>query len=178
MLHYPVDPENAATLLESFELGSTAEILTILAIREAGSPIADTLATRDEAAIKRANFKHRDGDHLTYLNIYRAYEEAAAAEEAWGKTSHKDPNLKPPSAGPWLREHGLSGKNLREARKIRAQLSQLVREEGENPEQSAGEDTSKIMLAVLRGLTRNAARLSGNEQGREYRPCLGGLVSS
>jgi HrpA-like RNA helicase len=69
MLKYPLDPPHARILISSFDLGCPSEIIDILSIVNSGPLFIDRAADRESAATSRTKFIHRDGDHLTQLNV-------------------------------------------------------------------------------------------------------------
>lgn len=81
MLHYPLDPTHARILLASFENGCASEIIDILSLVNSGNLFIDRSSDRDAAAESRTKFVHRDGDHLTALNVFRAYLAILEGEE-------------------------------------------------------------------------------------------------
>ncbi|BEI79528.1 hypothetical protein CcaverHIS002_0100570 [Cutaneotrichosporon cavernicola] len=73
MLRYPLEPEHARILLASFESGCASEVIDVLSLVVAGQVFVDRGDARDSAAAARAKFVHRDGDHLTGMNVLRAF---------------------------------------------------------------------------------------------------------
>lgn len=77
----PVDPQLAKCLISSKNYGCTAEMLTIVSFLSVPQPFVrpkDQAKSADEA---KAQFSHRDGDHLTFLNLYRAYHENGCSDK-------------------------------------------------------------------------------------------------
>jgi HrpA-like RNA helicase len=174
MQHYPMIPSRARILLESFQSGCPSEIIDILSLQEAGNPILESASQREKAEKAKATFKHRDGDHLTYLAILRAFveqqEQHRAAASQDGKSGS---SASPPSE--WCKDNALNFRVLKEAVQIRSQLRQLAQQQGHDPDVSAGEDSDKVLKCLLHGLSLNTARIQPDKRG--YRQVVGSRVS-
>jgi len=170
MLHFPVNPLLAKVLIASFDLGCTREIVDIIALREAGNPILESYSTREQADKTRRAFVHRDGDHMTGMNVLRAFHEVL--DQARKDNPQAAAGDKPvrKAVTDWCNEHSLSFRVLNEARLLRTQLQQLVKATGHDHEVSAGEDSSRVMQCLTKGLYMNAARLQPD--GLSYQPVL------
>ena len=162
MLRYPLDPPNAAILLSSFDLSCASEIIDIVSLINASAPVfVDRPNERESAAAARAKFVHRDGDHLTAMNAFRAY---LAVKEQGQK-----------SLGAWCRENHVNGKTLASAVKIRDQLRHLAEREGRDPSISCGSDLDVVGRCLLQGLFMNTALI---QPDGSYKQTSGSLVSS
>lgn len=73
MSEIPVDPQLAKTLISAPKYGCSSEMLTIIAFLSVQQPFLRPKDRAKEADDAKAQFSHRDGDHLTYLNLYKAY---------------------------------------------------------------------------------------------------------
>jgi HrpA-like RNA helicase len=170
MLHFPINPLLAKVLIASFELGCTSEVVDIIALREAGNPILESYSTREQADKTRRAFVHRDGDHMTGMNVLRAFLEVLdQARKENPQAAAGDKSVRK-AVTDWCNEHSLSFRVLNEARLLRTQLQQLVKSTGQDPEVSAGEDSSRVMQCLSKGLYMNAARLQPD--GLSYQPVL------
>ncbi|KAJ9125209.1 hypothetical protein QFC22_000163 [Naganishia vaughanmartiniae] len=169
MQHYPMIPSRARILLESFHCGCPSEIIDILSLQEAGNPILESASQREKAEKAKATFKHRDGDHLTYLAILRAFieqQEQRASAPQGGRTGS---SVSPTSE--WCKDNALNFRVLKEAVQIRSQLRQLAQQQGHDPDVSAGEDSDKVLRCLLHGLFLNTARIQPDKRG--YRQVVG-----
>ncbi|KAI0350348.1 P-loop containing nucleoside triphosphate hydrolase protein [Trametes cingulata] len=147
MAAFPLEPPLARALVASTELGCTAEILTILSVLSASSHLfVDTHDARDAAADARRKFRHLSGDHLTVLNVVRAYEDVAASESKAGRRE-------------WCRRMFLNERCLSEAMNIRAQLRDVCARMNIDWRSSAGENEAPVLKALVRGLVQNTAFL-------------------
>ncbi|CAE6466555.1 unnamed protein product [Rhizoctonia solani] len=75
---FPLDPPFGRALIASEELGCLLDVIDILSILSASSKVMlDPPSEQREIALEaRQKFMHRSGDHLTLLNILRAYLDA------------------------------------------------------------------------------------------------------
>ena len=115
MADLPVDPRTAAFLLASLGSGCAEHAITIAAMVSAtgqggggGSVFVGWRAgagrTQAQASDAAAlQFAVREGDHLTLLNIYRAYEVAGRSKQ-------------------WCQQHCVSPAAMQRATEVRAQL--------------------------------------------------------
>ena len=174
MQHYPMIPSRSRILLESFKSGCPSEIIDILSLQEAGNPILESASLREKAEKAKATFKHRDGDHLTYLAIFRAFIEQQNQHKALLlQDGRSAANGSSPTA--WCKDNALNFRVLKEAMQIRNQLRQLAEQQGHDPNISAGEDTDRVLKCMLHGLPLNTARIQPDKRG--YRQIVGSRVS-
>ncbi|OSD02413.1 P-loop containing nucleoside triphosphate hydrolase protein [Trametes coccinea BRFM310] len=147
MAAFPLEPPFARALVASIELGCTAEVLSIISVLSASSHLfVDTTEARDAAADARRKFRHLSGDHLTVLNVVRAYEEVAASESKAGRRD-------------WCRKMFLNERCLAEAMNIRAQLRDVCTRMKIDWRASAGDNEGPVLKALLQGLVLNTAFL-------------------
>lgn len=168
MLRYPLDPEHARILVAAFELGCAAEVIDVLSLVVASQVFVDRGDARDAAAAARAKFVHKDGDHLTAMNVLRAY---LALKEASDEPQSKDGSVG--GIGAWCRTNHVNAKTLAQASRIRAQLRTLAPRFGRDPTTSCGADTSSVTRALLQGLFMNTAVIQADGS---YRQTAGALV--
>lgn len=182
MLRYPLDPEHARILVASFELGCASEIIDILALVVSGPVFLDRAQdARETAAAARAKFIHRDGDHLTAMNVLRAYlalkeqrtddddDEAASAEKKGKKGKHAKEGG---GLSQWCRDNHVQGKTLVAACKVRAQLRELAERHGADWRSSCGSEYAAVGRALLQGLFMNTAVIQADGT---YRQAAGSL---
>ncbi|KAI0823300.1 P-loop containing nucleoside triphosphate hydrolase protein [Trametes gibbosa] len=147
---FPLEPPLARALLAGAELGCASEVLTILSVLSASSHLfVDTHEAREAAADARRKFRHPAGDHLTVLNVVRAYEEVAAG--GGGKAGRRE----------WCRRMYLNERCLGEAASIRAQLRDVCARMGVEWGASGGgrDGEGPVLRALVRGLVQNTAFL-------------------
>ena len=147
MASFPLEPPLARALLASREFGCTSEVLTIVSVLSSSSKLfVDTTDTRDAARDAHPKFRHISGDHLTTLNVVRAYQEIAAAEKKSGRRE-------------WCRKQFLNERCLAEAMDIRAQLREVCERMQIDWRVSCGEDEQPVLKCLVRGLVQHAAYL-------------------
>lgn len=171
MLHYPLDPEHARILVAAFELGCAAELIDILALVVSGPVFHDRGDTRDIAATARAKFIHRDGDHLTAMNVLRAYLSLRSGDD--GDEDDDKPRAGKGGIGAWCRDNHVNGKTLAAAARVRAQLRMLAERHGADATTSCAGDFSLVGRALLQGLFMNTAVIQADGS---YRQTVGSLT--
>ncbi|KAH9849518.1 P-loop containing nucleoside triphosphate hydrolase protein [Lenzites betulinus] len=162
MAAFPLEPPLARALLAAAALGCAAEVLTIVAVLSASAHLfVDTHAARDDAADARRRFRHPAGDHLTVLNVVRAYEDVVAAGE--GKAARRE----------WCRRMYVNERCLAEAVSIRAQLREVCARLGVECGASAGDAEGPVLRALVRGLVQNTAFL---QTDGSYKQVMGASI--
>ncbi len=169
MAAFPLEPPLARALVASAEWGCTAELLTIVSVLSASSKLfVDTHDAREEAADARKKFRHASGDHMTVLNVVKAYEDVSQSE---GKKARKD----------WCRRMFVNERCLAEAANIRAQLRDVCEKTGVDWKASAegGQDAeARVLRAMVAGLVQNAACLQPDGSYKQLMgPSVSGLCS-
>ena len=76
LAHFPLEPTLARAIITSPELGCSHEILSVVAMLSVDSVYFSPHDKRDKAASVQRKFISADGDHVTLLNMYRAYKSA------------------------------------------------------------------------------------------------------
>jgi HrpA-like RNA helicase len=162
MLHYPLDPVHARILVASFDLGCANEIIDVLSCITSGHLWIDRASDRDSTSQARQKFVHRDGDHLTGLNVFRAY------------LAIKDQRAAHTCVVKWCKDNFVNGKTLAMAHKVRDQLRDLVERNGRDWRTSCGGDLEVVNRSLLQGLYMNTALI---QPDGSYRQTAGTLVS-
>ncbi|WVQ95704.1 hypothetical protein IAU59_002803 [Kwoniella sp. CBS 9459] len=171
MLRFPLDPPHARILISSFSLGCTNEIIDILSLINAGGTVfLDRPNDREEASTAKAKFIHRDGDHLTALNVFRLY--IALRESKLSDKSSKGLGQGQGVVG-WCKDNFVNGKTLVQALKIRDQLRELCEKAGHDWRVSAGSESAGVLRALLSGLFMNTAVIQADGS---YRQTAGSLT--
>ncbi|XP_044939120.1 ATP-dependent RNA helicase DHX33 isoform X1 [Mustela putorius furo] len=106
MAAFPLDPKFAKTLLLSPKFHCTEEILTIVSLLSVDSVLYDPPSRRDEVQAVRRKFVSSEGDHITLLNIYRAFKNLGRSKD-------------------WCRENFVNSKNMALVAEVRAQLRDI-----------------------------------------------------
>ena len=178
MLLYPLDPGHARILISSLapQNSCVSEIIDILSLLDAGPVWVDKQNEREASAAAKAKFVSRDGDHLTGMNVLRAFMELKEANAEGGKGGSQGQGVGAGAGvGKWAKESFVNLKTLNSALKVRQQLRELVKRHGHDPDLSAGQDTDKVRRCLLAGMFMNTAVIQSDGT---YRQAAGSLVGS
>ncbi|KAF8606648.1 P-loop containing nucleoside triphosphate hydrolase protein [Ceratobasidium sp. AG-I] len=145
---FPLDPPFARALVASEELGCMTDAVDILALLSTSSKvILDPPSEHREAAMEaRQKFLHRSGDHLTLLNVLRAYLDVDAVNDRRNTRS-------------WCNSNWFGEKALKEALSIRAQLRSTCEYMKMDYRQKPGDAVDNVLKSLLAGLFMNTALL-------------------
>ncbi|XP_066516300.1 ATP-dependent RNA helicase DHX33 [Hoplias malabaricus] len=139
MACFPLEPRFAKTILISPEFSCTEEVLTIISLLSVDSVLYNPPARRDEVLAVRKKFISSEGDHMTLLNIYRAFKKVGGNKE-------------------WCRENFVNSRNMGLVAEVRAQLRDICIKLGLNLE-SAQSELVKVRRCLAHGMFTNAAEL-------------------
>ncbi|KAI2471541.1 P-loop containing nucleoside triphosphate hydrolase protein [Annulohypoxylon bovei var. microspora] len=112
---FPLDPSLAVMLISSPEFYCSNEMLSITALLSVPQIFVRPANKRREADDMKNLFRHKDGDHLTMLNVYHAFK---------GALNRGD------DAKSWCHKHYLSFRHLSSADNVRAQLKRIMETQG------------------------------------------------
>ena len=82
MAEFPLEPNLSKMLLLSVDLGCSDEILSITALLSVDNPFFRPKDKQAQADMKKAKFHQAEGDHITLLSVYKAWE-AAKFSNPW-----------------------------------------------------------------------------------------------
>uniref|UniRef100_A0A8B9LUU8 ATP-dependent RNA helicase DHX33 n=1 Tax=Astyanax mexicanus TaxID=7994 RepID=A0A8B9LUU8_ASTMX len=139
MAYFPLEPRYAKTILISPEFSCTEEVLTILSLLSVDSVLYNPPARRDEVLAVRKKFISSEGDHMTLLNIYRAFKKVSGNKE-------------------WCRENFVNSRNMGLVAEVRSQLRDICIKLGLKLESSQSELVN-VRRCLARGMFTNAAEL-------------------
>ncbi|KAG8587357.1 hypothetical protein GDO81_005643 [Engystomops pustulosus] len=139
MAAFPLEPKFSKTILISSKFHCTEEILTIVALLSVDSVLHNPPAKRDEVQAARRKFISSEGDHMTLLNIYRAFKNLGKNKE-------------------WCRENFINSRNMMMVLEVRAQLRDICIKMS-MPIESSRTDTRNIRQCLAHGMFMNAAEL-------------------
>lgn len=174
MAFFPLEPALSRAVIASVEFGCTSEVLTIVSVLSSSSKLfVDTTDSRDSAREAHTKFRHLSGDHLTALNVVRAYEDVLQNEgSADGKKASKA------ALKDWCVRNYVSHRCLTEALEIRAQLREYCQRQAIDWRTSCGDKVGEeqaVLRSLVRGFVQNTAFLQPD--GR-YKQVIGHSVSS
>ncbi|KAG9328770.1 hypothetical protein JZ751_010758 [Albula glossodonta] len=139
MASFPLEPRFAKTILLSPDFSCTEEVLTIVSILSVDSVLYNPPARREEVQAVRRKFISSEGDHMTLLNIYRAFKNVSGNKE-------------------WCRENFVNSRNMGLVAEVRSQLREICIKLGITLESSRA-DTANVRRCLAHGLFMSAAEL-------------------
>ncbi|KAM4796590.1 ATP-dependent RNA helicase DHX33 [Rhinophrynus dorsalis] len=139
MAAFPLEPKFSKTILLSPKFHCAEEILTIVSLLSVDSVLHNPPAKRDEVQAARKKFISSEGDHITLLNIYRAFKNLGKNKE-------------------WCRENFINGRNMALVMDVRSQLRDICIKLS-MPLESSRTDTRNIRQCLAHGLFMNTAEL-------------------
>lgn len=160
MSSFPLEPTSARILLASFELGCPNEIVSLVALMAfADSVLISSSQNRDQSQEAHAKFMHRDGDHLTLLNVLKGYEAMMHNDKA--------------DRIPWCRDNFVNAKTLANVVAAREQLRRRCDSMQLDWRKSCGDEPAPVLAACMAGLYQNCAVLGEDDV---YRKLVGRMV--
>jgi ATP-dependent RNA helicase DHX8/PRP22 len=143
MAEFPLEPANSKMLLLSVELGCSDEILTINALLSVENPFYRPKDKQAQADMKKAKFHQAEGDHLTLLTVYKAWEASKFSN-------------------PWCFENFVQARSMKRAQDVRKQLVTIM-DRYKLDLVSAGKNYKLICKAITAGFFANAAKRDAQE---------------
>ncbi|XP_059166175.1 ATP-dependent RNA helicase DHX33-like isoform X2 [Physella acuta] len=140
MAAFPLDPRFAKVILLAKDFECLEEILSIIAILSVDSVLVTLSSKRKECLEAHQKFMSSDGDHVTLLNIYRAYKSVNGNKS-------------------WCFDNFVNARNMNTAQEVRKQLREIC-ERNKMTFSSCGRDTAAIRKCLAVGFFMNAAELS------------------
>lgn len=108
---FPLDPMLAVMLIGSPAFHCSEEMLSIVALLSVPNVFVRPGSAKKRADEMKMMFAHPDGDHLTLLNVYEAFN----SDDAYNVGLHQ-----------WCRDNFLSYRSLTSAQSVRLQLRRLM----------------------------------------------------
>ncbi|XP_004076667.1 putative ATP-dependent RNA helicase DHX33 [Oryzias latipes] len=139
MASFPLEPRYAKTILLSPEYSCSEEILSIVCLLSVDTVLYNPPARRDDVLAARKKFMTSEGDHMTLLNIYRAFKKVSGNKE-------------------WCRENFVNSRNMGLVKDVQAQLRDICLKLNLKLE-SCGSDTASVRRCLAHGMFLNAAEL-------------------
>uniref|UniRef100_A0A3Q0S2S8 ATP-dependent RNA helicase DHX33 n=1 Tax=Amphilophus citrinellus TaxID=61819 RepID=A0A3Q0S2S8_AMPCI len=139
MASFPLEPRYAKTILLSPDYSCSEEVLSIVSLLSVDTVLYNPPARREEVLAARKKFTSSEGDHMTLLNIYRAFKKVSGNKE-------------------WCRENFVNSRNMGLVKEVQAQLKEICLKLNLKLE-SCGADTGNIRRCLAHGMFVNAAEL-------------------
>jgi len=143
MAEFPLEPNLSKMLLLSVDLGCSDEILTITALLSVENPFYRPKEKQAQADMRKAKFHQAEGDHITLLTVYKAWEAAKFSN-------------------PWCFENFIQARSMKRAQDVRKQLVAIM-DRYKLDIVSAGKNYNKICRAITAGFFTNAAKKDPQE---------------
>ncbi|XP_047234226.1 ATP-dependent RNA helicase DHX33 [Girardinichthys multiradiatus] len=139
MASFPLEPRYAKTILVSPDFCCSEEILSIVSLLSVDTVLYNPPARREEVLAARKKFTSSEGDHMTLLNIYRAFKKVGGNKE-------------------WCRENFVNSRNMGLVKEVQAQLREICLKLNLKLV-SCGVDTGNIRHCLAHGMFISAAEL-------------------
>ncbi|XP_012713780.2 ATP-dependent RNA helicase DHX33 isoform X1 [Fundulus heteroclitus] len=139
MASFPLEPRYAKTILLSPDFSCSEEVLSIVSLLSVDTVLYNPPARREEVLATRRKFTSSEGDHMTLLNIYRAFKKVGGNKE-------------------WCRENFVNSRNMGLVKEVQAQLREICLKLNLKLE-SCGADTGNVRRCLAHGIFINAAEL-------------------
>lgn len=139
MASFPLEPRYAKTILLSPDYSCSEEILCIVSLLSVDTVLYNPPARREEVLAARKKFSSSEGDHMTLLNIYRAFKKVSGNKE-------------------WCRENFVNSRNMSLVKEVQAQLKDICLKLNLKLE-SCGAETGNVRRCLAHGMFVNAAEL-------------------
>ncbi|XP_071317210.1 ATP-dependent RNA helicase DHX33 [Trachinotus anak] len=139
MASFPLEPRYAKTILLSPDYSCSEEILSIVSLLSVDTVLYNPPARREEVLAARKKFTSSEGDHMTLLNIYRAFKKVSGNKE-------------------WCRENFVNSRNMGLVKEVLAQLKEICLKLNVKLE-SCGAETGNVRRCLAHGMFVNAAEL-------------------
>eukprot|EP00250_Pteridium_aquilinum_P014497 c22029_g1_i2 orf=326-2476(+) len=118
MSRFPVEPLYAKAIIMSCEYKCSAEMLAIVAMLSVESIFYQPRGKMDEARAAKQRFLCPDGDHITLVNVLRAY---VSEVEKMGNVNKAGKGIQR-----WCKENFINGRSLRRALDIYRQIERYL----------------------------------------------------
>lgn len=139
----PVDPRLGRMVLAARQEDCLSEVLVIASALSVQDPRERPHDKQQAADERHAQFRDKDSDFISYLNLWRAYHEQAQ-------------RLSNNKLRKWCKAQFISYLRMREWQDVYVQLKRLAMEQGGRLNEQAG-DYDRIHRALLTGLLGNVA---------------------
>lgn len=141
----PLDPMISKMILASNELGCSDEIITIAAVLSIQSVWVIARGVQKEQDEAKLRFAAAEGDHITFLNVYKGFLESKKSSQ-------------------WCYKNFLNYQSMKKVVEIRDQLKRIARRLGITLKSCEG-DIDAVRKAVTAGFFANACRLEPHSNG-------------
>ncbi|CAH2033893.1 unnamed protein product [Thlaspi arvense] len=152
MSRLPLDPVFSRALIWANKLNCLEEMLITVAMLNGESIFYDPREKREEARTSRHHFASVEGDHLTYVSVYRECDEFLKKRREAGGGNKTDKTMKK-----WCKDNFVNHRSLNNARDTYSQIRQHVEQMGFNVS-SCGNDTLEFRRCLAGSFFLKAAQ--------------------
>ncbi|CAH8349792.1 unnamed protein product [Eruca vesicaria subsp. sativa] len=152
MARLPLDPVYSKALILANQFNCLEEMLITVAMLSVESIFYDPREKREEARISRNHFASIEGDHLTYLSVYRESNEFLEKRKAENSEAKVDKIM-----GKWCKDNFVNSRSLKHARDIYRQIRGNVEQMGFNVS-SCGDDLLEYRRCLAASFFLKAAQ--------------------
>ncbi|XP_072999802.1 probable pre-mRNA-splicing factor ATP-dependent RNA helicase DEAH9 isoform X2 [Typha latifolia] len=149
----PLDPMISKMILSANDFGCSEEIITVAAILSVQSIWVSVRGVQKEFDEVKLRFAAAEGDHVTYLNVYKGFLQSG--------TSSK-----------WCYKNFINYQSMKKVVDIRAQLGRLLKRLGLVLKSCEG-DMQILRKAIIAGFFAHACRLEEYSQNGMYKTIRG-----
>ena len=143
MAEFPLEPNLSKMLILSVDLGCSDEILTVTAMLSVENPFFRPRDKQAQADMKKAKFMQPEGDHISLLCVYKAWEASKFSS-------------------PWCYENFIQARSMLRAQDVRKQLVTIM-DRYRLDLLSAGKNYKIVCKAITAGFFMNAAKKDPQE---------------
>nr|CAB3458720.1 unnamed protein product [Digitaria exilis] len=152
MARLPLDPMYSKALIVSSEFKCLEEMLIVVSMLSVESIFFSPREKLEEARAARKGFESSEGDHITFVNVYRA---AAECLEKSKNANAKEKTMEK-ALNRWCRENFFNHRSLKHARDVHCQIQGHVQQMGLNLS-SCGDDMAVFRRCLTASFFLNAA---------------------
>ncbi|CAD7946283.1 unnamed protein product [Amoebophrya sp. A120] len=145
MADFPLEPAQSKTLLVAVDLQCADEIMTILAMLSVQNVFYRPREKQTLADQKKSQFHQTEGDHITLLEVYKA----------WQRNRF---------SSPWCFENFVQVRSLKRAQEVRKQLIGIL-DRYQLEIQSCGTDYNRLRKTICAGYFNHACKRDAKEDG-------------
>ncbi|KAI4296862.1 hypothetical protein L6164_036782 [Bauhinia variegata] len=153
MAEIPLDPMISKMIIASNQFGCSEEIITIAAVLSIQSIWVSARGIQREMDEAKLRFAAAEGDHVTFLNIYKGFLQS-------GKSSQ------------WCHKNFINYHSMKKVLEIRGQLKRIAQRIG-IALKSCESDVQVVRKAVTAGFFANACRLEAYSHNGMYKTIRG-----
>ncbi|KAF8088763.1 hypothetical protein N665_0530s0018 [Sinapis alba] len=153
MARLPLEPVYSRALILANQFNCLEEMLITVAMLSVESIFYDPREKREEARTSINHFASVEGDHLTYLNVYRESNEFLEKRKAENSEAKVDKIMRK-----WCKDNFVNSRSLKHARDTYRQIRGNVEQMGFNVSSSCGNDMLEFRRCLAASFFLKAAQ--------------------